>query len=106
MCCFIGCTLVVSEIKKQASFISTPPQFYHWRLHSGSEVDLLLERDGIIFPIEIKAKTKITGRDASGISAFRKNYPKLHIQKGLIIAPVESMYPITTEDYVIPWDCL
>ncbi len=95
---------VISELRKQASFIPSPPQFYHWRLHSGAEVDLILERDGKIYPIEIKAKSQVTSSDARNINTFRKLYPHLNVQKGLIIAPSESKYPVTENDWVIPWD--
>jgi predicted AAA+ superfamily ATPase len=97
---------VVSELKKQANLMSTPPQFYHWRLHSGAEVDLILERDGKIYPIEIKAKSKISTKDAKNIQTFRKLYSHLNIQKGLIIAPTESKYAVTENEWVLPWDYL
>ncbi|TAK74461.1 MAG: ATP-binding protein [Gammaproteobacteria bacterium] len=97
---------VVSELRKQANLISTPPQFYHWRLYSGAEVDLVLERDGKFYPIEIKAKSKVTSQDAKNITAFRKLYSHLNVQKGLIIAPTESRYAVTENDWVMPWDCV
>ena len=97
---------VVSELRKQANLIGTPPQFYHWRLHSGAEVDLILERDGKLYPIEIKAKSKVTSNDARNIHTFRKLYPHLNIQKGLIIAPCDTPYAISENDWVIPWDTL
>ena len=96
---------VVSELRKQANLIATPPQFYHWRLHSGAEVDLILERDGKFYPIEIKAASNPTSSDARNINAFRKHYPDLNAQKGLIIAPAENRYPVTENDWVTPWDC-
>jgi len=95
---------VVCELRKQANLMATPPQFYHWRLHSGAEIDLILERDGKFYPFEIKAKSKITSNDTRNISAFRKLYPQLNIQKGLIIAPTESSYAVTENDWVVPWD--
>lgn len=97
---------VVSELRKQANLITTPPQFYHWRLHSGAEVDLILERDGKFYPIEIKAKSKVTSNDAKNINTFRKLYSHLNIQKGLIIAPTDSKYAVTENVWVTPWDCL
>lgn len=95
---------VVSEIRKQASLIATSPQLYYWRQHSGAECDLILERDGKFFPIEIKAKTKITRRDAQGLKAFREAHPHLNVQKGLVMAPVSDIYAVTEDDYVVPWD--
>lgn len=95
---------VVSDIRKQTLLMSTPPSLYHWRLYSGAECDLVLERDGKFFPIEIKSKTKITRNDARDIQAFREAYPNLAVQKGLVIAPVLEHYAVTENDYVIPWD--
>ncbi|OGT35945.1 MAG: GTP-binding protein [Gammaproteobacteria bacterium RIFCSPHIGHO2_12_FULL_37_14] len=95
---------VVSELRKQANLIATPPQFYHWRLHSGAEVDLVLERDGKFYLIEIKAMSKPTSSNAKNINIFRKHYPQLNVQKGLIIAPAENRYPVTENDWVLPWD--
>lgn len=97
-------TAVVSEIKKTTHGFSAPPQMYHWRRYAGAEVDLILERDGIFYPIEIKASTRIGKSDAKGIMAFREHYPNLKIAKGVILAPVEKSFPVTERDFVMPWD--
>ncbi len=97
---------VVTELRKQAHLITTPPIFYHWRLYSGAEVDLILERDGKIYPIEIKAKSKITANDAKNINTFCKLYSHLNVQQGLIIAPTENSYAVTENVWVMPWDCM
>lgn len=99
-------TAVVMEIQKQCSLLNTPPAIYHWRSHSGAEVDLILERDGKLFPIEIKAKSHPTKDDARGIKAFRESYPKATIEKGLVIAPASSFYALDEKNFVLPWDTL
>lgn len=99
-------TAVVSELRKQTLTMSTPPQMYHWRAYSGAECDLILERDGKFFPIEIKLNSQPKLRDVRGIEAFRRHHPTLNIQPGLIIAPAESKFALTTLDYVIPWDII
>lgn len=95
---------VISEIRKLSLLIPTPPRLYHWRLHSGAECDLIMERDGKFYPIEIKAKSRPVKKDASGIDSFRRLHPNLNIQRGLIIAPTEEMWALTDLDWVIPWD--
>jgi uncharacterized protein len=55
---------VVCELRKQTLTMAMPPHMYHWRTYSGTECDLLLERDGKFYPIEIKAKTRPTRKDA------------------------------------------
>ena len=97
-------TAVVADIRKQCNLMSTPPQMYHWRSHGGAEVDLLLERDGLFFPIEIKAKSQPNKSDTRGITAFRQTYPNLIISKGLVIAPTEKLIQISENDYALPWN--
>lgn len=97
-------TAVVNEIKKQCLLISVPPKLYHWRAHSGAECDLILERDGKFFPIEIKAKSNPNRSDARGIGLFRQTYSHLNVQKGLVIAPIQEAFPLTENDIAMPWD--
>jgi predicted AAA+ superfamily ATPase len=97
-------TAVVADIRKHAAAMSTPPQMYHWRTNGGAEVDLLLERDGIFYPIEIKVKSTPSRRDTSGITAFRKSHPHLRIEKGLVLAPTEKILRLSETDWAIPWD--
>lgn len=71
---------------------------------SGAECDLLLERDGQFFPIEIKANSNPSRKDARGIELSKAAYPNLNIQKGLIIAPTKTVYAVTKDVIVVPWD--
>jgi predicted AAA+ superfamily ATPase len=97
-------TAVASQILTLISTLAARAQLYHWRIHSGSEVDMLLERDGLLYPIEIKLTSRPGRKDTRGISALRKNYPALNIAPGLVIAPVEQMERLSENDYAIPWD--
>ena len=97
-------TAVAGEIRKLCSVLSPKPNIYHWRSHGGAEVDMVLERDGIYYPIEIKSSSNPGRGDTSGITAFRKTYPQLHIEKGLVIAPVEKVFQLSENDYALPWD--
>ena len=96
-------TAVVSEIKK-LSDILPPLGMYHWRSHGASEVDLILEQNGIFYPIEIKLTSNPTSKDTRGITAFQKTYPNLKIAPGLVICTCEKFIRITENNYAIPWD--
>jgi len=96
---------VVAEIRKLSAGLATPPNMYHWRSHGGAEIDLLLERDGVFHPIEIKLSSRLTRQDVRGIKAFRATYPKLKVAPGLVIAPVERMEQVGDAEYAMPWDC-
>jgi predicted AAA+ superfamily ATPase len=97
-------TAVAGEIRKQLALLPGATAMYHWRSAGGAEVDLILERDGVLYPIEIKGTSNPARRDASGIHAFRKSYPRLRIAPGLIIAPMEHERRLSEETVAIPWD--
>ncbi len=97
-------TAVVAEIRKQVALLSPRPAMYHWRRHGGAEVDLVLERDGVLYPVEVKARSRPSRRDCSGLAAFRAAFPALRIAPGLIVAPCERLLRLTSDVIAIPWD--
>ena len=96
-------TAVFGEIRKQAALLSPRPNLFHWRSHRGAEVDLLLEYDGRMLPLEVKATTRPGRRDASGIEAFRKAHPAV-AGPGLVVCACEHPLRIAQDDWAIPWD--
>ncbi len=97
----------VSELAKQMSLLNFKPKMYHWRVYSGSEVDLILEYDGAYYPIEFKVNSQPSRKATTGISSFRKHYPNLNIAPGLVVSPTDKFRKISESDYAIPWDtCL
>lgn len=95
---------VMAEIRKQIAPMGSRPNLYHWRLHSGSEVDLILERDGRLYPIEIKLNSRPKPKDTRGLRTFREHHTTKPIAPGLVIAPVEAVQQLTENDYAVPWD--
>ncbi len=97
-------TYIAGELRKQMSLLSPAPHLYHWRSTGGAEVDFLLERDNQFFPIEVKAKTRVSRGDARGILAFREAYPNLKVAPGLVIAPCERLERLSEGAVALPWD--
>lgn len=97
-------TAVINEIRKQLLWIGSPFNLYHWRSHGGAECDLIIERDGIYYPIEVKGKTQPSRGDTSGITAFRKTYPQLKVANGLVICLAEHSYKLSEQDIALPWN--
>lgn len=97
-------TAIAAELRKQISLMNSPAHLYHWRSHSGAEVDFILERDGIYFPIEVKAKSNPSKKDANGIESFRLTYPNLKISNGMVISSTQEIAPLSTLDWGVPWD--
>lgn len=97
-------TAVVAEIRKLLAPLSEKVGLYHWRAHSGSEVDLILEHNGVLHPMEIKLKSRPSRKDTRGLRALRETYPECNIAPGLVIAPTEQLAQLSETDYAFPWD--
>ena len=97
---------MVQEFSKQVATLSVRPSFYHWRSAGGAEVDLLLERDGILYPFEFKLTTIPGKNDASGLRAFKASYPTRKIALGAIICAVEKPRWVSEDVLAIPWNLL
>lgn len=86
--------------------LSVPAKLFHWRSNSGAEVDLILERDGKFYPIEIKCKSLVTKHDSRGIRALRENYPTLKWAKGLVLYAGNKTYALDEDTIALPWNAL
>jgi len=96
-------TGIVMEIIKIIQSWPLKPNLYHFRSYAGAEVDLILEMNGRLWPIEIKAKSNPNRNDVRGINAFRKCFPAEDIGPGLIICSVEEPRRLTEDAVAIPW---
>lgn len=96
-------TWVAMEIIKTVQAWPMPPNMYHFRSFGGAEIDLLLEMNGTLYPIEIKAKSNPTRNDGRGIGAFRECFPKEKIGPGLIICAVERPLRLAEQLVAVPW---
>ncbi len=96
-------TWIVMEIVKTVQAWPMAPNMYHFRSYGGAEVDLVLEMDGTLYPIEIKAKSNPTRNDGRGIGAFRECFPKEKIGPGLIICAVEKPVRLAEQLVAAPW---
>lgn len=64
-------SFVAQEVIKQIGWSTTRPKLFHYRSHSGDEVDLVLEdRSGRLVGIEIKATGTLNEADFKGLRGF------------------------------------
>ncbi len=81
-------TYIAMEMLKVFHSWPLKPNLYHFRSYSGAEVDLVVELNGRLFPIEIKAKSNPTRKDTKGFASFRACFPHEQIQQGLVICSI------------------
>ena len=76
---------VVMEIIKQLSWSEKLLKPYHFSVHSGAEVDLVLEdRKGDLYGIEIKATSAIQENDFRGLKRLAE-YNDERLKKGIVL---------------------
>jgi predicted AAA+ superfamily ATPase len=95
---------VVSEIYK--SFVcvgKNPPLYYYRDANNRKEIDLLIERDGIVYPIEIKESSNPDGKAAKWFDAIS---PLGNVGTGNIICNSKDMYPVTQGIWAVPHWCV
>ncbi len=96
-------TWVITEIFKICSAWNVMPGFYHYRSVGGAEVDLILEINGRLFPVEIKSKAHPSKKDAGGIKSFRQAFPNEDIGEGLLVCAAAKPYRISEHVMAMPW---
>ncbi len=99
-------TFVVNLIFSLSNDLEMSPQFYHWRTGGRAEVDLILEKDGALYPVEIKCKTVLSKKDLSGIYAFKETYSSNNIMPALVIYAGKDCYQIDKDIIALPWHTL
>ena len=98
-------TLVVTEIYKTIIHRGQEPALYFWRTAAGSEVDLVVEAEGKLIPLEIKAAATARPNMAKEMAVFCRDFEgrtrpgfviysgkiKLPLGKGAIALPLDEI---------------
>ncbi len=99
-------TFVVLEIMKRMGSWPARPGLFHFRAYSGAEIDLLLELDGTVYPIEIKLSSNPTRRDCRSFDTLEAVFPGIRRGRGLVIASCGEIRRLRDDVWAIPWWCL
>ncbi len=78
-------------------------KLHFWRDRAGHEVDFILEEDGKLVALEIKAGSQVTASDAIGIRAFRDSLKrKASLVRGVVLHAGKAR-PLDADDVALPW---
>ena len=93
-------TFVVGELLKRYGSNGREPRLWFYRDKAGSEIDILIERDGMLSPIEVK---KTASPSAGDVRAFAKARSLgLPIGNGAVLCLTERARPLSRDVSVIP----
>jgi uncharacterized protein len=93
-------TWVASELAKWSSVNSRRP-LYFWRAHGGSEADFLLEREGRVVAIEVKAGHRVDARDLRGLAECRDALGKRFLH-GIVMYGGTEVLPLGNRLFAVP----
>lgn len=94
-------TYVVSEIIKSYWYNGRSPNIYYYRDNHGAEIDVLIEENGKLYPVEIK---RTTTPNVGDIKNFKVIEDVLHAQRGpgAVVCNAQTHLPLTADVNVIP----
>jgi predicted AAA+ superfamily ATPase len=93
-------TYVVSEILKSYWHSGEQPNIYFYRDKEKKEIDVLIERDGKFYPIEIKRTAAPKENDVKNFEVL--NTMNLPAGKGAVICFYDKLLPLNTNVNIIP----
>lgn len=94
-------TFVISQVYKRILNRGIEPNVYFWRTATGIEVDILVEEQGILHPLEVKATATPRPSMASGIISLYKDLGR-QVSKGYIVHMGELTLPLAPKIEAIP----
>jgi predicted AAA+ superfamily ATPase len=71
------------------------PNIYYFRTSNGFEIDLIIEQNNELYPIELKFTKSPKISMTKPLNSFQALFPELNIQKGTIVSLSEESYALT-----------
>ena len=110
-------TWVVSEIYKSYLNVGKRPPLYFYRDSNKKEIDLIIYRDGVVSPIEIKKSAAPTNATKNfsvlrpiekepQSDAFGASHLKTEIGAGAVICLTSDLIPIDQKNWCVPAWCI
>ena len=95
-------TAVLSEIIRMFTAIGIDPRVYFWRTTNGKEVDFIVEVQGKLIPIEVKASKTPSESMIKGINAFQQGYEN-RAGQGFLVHLGNKQLPMGQNTIAIPF---
>ena len=93
---------VVSEIMKSWQNAAQEPYIYYYRDKDAQEIDVILERDGNLFPIEIKRTVNPDKRLVNAFKTIDESKTGLKRGAGAIICMAEKLSAVDRNNLIVP----
>jgi predicted AAA+ superfamily ATPase len=95
-------TAVLSEIYKTITHRGIDPRVYFWRTSSGTEVDVVVETEGKLVPVEVKLSATPRPAMAASVNAFRESFVN-KATKGYVVHSGDIRLPLGPNITALPF---
>lgn len=92
---------VAMELIKALGWSEAAPTVHHFRTHAGQEVDLVLEWEGWVVGLEVKASRTLGLRDFAGLKALR-SLARERFLRGVVLYGGEEVLSVEPGLYALP----
>lgn len=92
------------ELWKRLQYLGTG-RLHYFRTKGGAEVDFIIQREGVLTPIEVKWSETPTVQDARHLLAFLAEHPK-QSSRGYIVCRCSRPAQLHEKITALPWFCL
>jgi len=93
---------VIMELRKQATWSKSQPQFFHFRTRKGQEVDIVLENAaGEVVGIEVKASSTVKSSDFKGLNYLSELLGDRFL-RGIVLYTGDQPVPFGSNLYALP----
>jgi len=82
-------TIVISEWVKTFYHRGERPELYYWRSKTGLEIDLIIDRNNRLYPVEVKSTATLLPGHAEGLFKWR-NLAGDHAEPGVLVANIDK----------------
>ena len=94
--------LVLSDLMAWRDARIERAELFYWRTTTGEEVDFVIEVDGKLLPVEVKATSRPRLSDAAHLRTFRKEYGS-KARAGLLLHTGSTLDWLTPDVLAAPW---
>ncbi|MEN3014344.1 MAG: ATP-binding protein [Endomicrobiia bacterium] len=92
---------IIVEVKSLVSCYLPQAKLFYFRTSAGAEVDLVVEVDGRLIPVEVKWSEKVDYREVVGMINFFKDFSK-EVPFGLVVYKGTQLLKIKDNIFLVP----
>jgi len=74
----------------------------YWRTAGGREVDFILEHEGRLLAVEVKASSNVSYKDTTHLRAFLDEYG-LRVHRAIVLHAGSQVIPLADRILAAPW---